>query len=86
MPGGTGGGIKTTTFGTIVLDLWTSLRGQVEVTVFHRRLPAETVAKAYLIAALAFFWLSGVTVLLLAIVCRTSRAGEAGCTTRTSRS
>lgn len=66
-PGGTGGGIKTTTFGTIVLDLWTSLRGQVEVTVFHRRLPAETVAKAYLIAALAFFWLSGVTVLLLAI-------------------
>ncbi|GEM_PF-2904786 len=33
MPGGTGGGIKTTTFGTIVLDLWTSLRSQVEVTV-----------------------------------------------------
>ncbi|MFN4218853.1 MAG: TrkH family potassium uptake protein [Candidatus Bipolaricaulia bacterium] len=66
-PGGTGGGIKTSTFGTIMLDLWTSLRGQVEVTVFHRRVPAETVAKAYLIAALAFFWLTGATVTLLAL-------------------
>lgn len=64
-PGGTGGGIKTTTFGTIMLDLWTSLRGQVEATLFRRRLPAETVAKAYLIVTLALFWMTGVTVLLL---------------------
>lgn len=64
-PGGTGGGIKTTTFGTIVLDLWTTLRGQVEATFYRRRLSATVVAKAYLIATLAFFWLSGVTLLLL---------------------
>jgi trk system potassium uptake protein TrkH len=66
-PGGTGGGIKTTTFGTIVLDLWTSLRGQVEASLYRRRLPAATVAKSYLIAAWAFFWVTGATLVLLEI-------------------
>src|SRR5574337_167938 len=51
-PGGTGGGVKTTTFGTIVLDLWTTLRGQVEATLYRRQLPAATVAKSYLIVTL----------------------------------
>ena len=66
-PGGTGGGIKTTTFATIALDLWTTLRGQVEATLYRRRLPAAIVAKAYLIAAFAFVWLTVATLVLLGV-------------------
>lgn len=66
-PGGTGGGVKTTTFGTIVLDLWTTLRGQVETSLYRRRLPAAIVAKAYLITAFAFIWLTVTTLALLGI-------------------
>lgn len=66
-PGGTGGGIKTTTFGTIVIDLWTTLRGQVEAGAYHRRIAAANVAKAYLITAIAFIWLTVASFLLLGV-------------------
>lgn len=63
-PGSTGGGIKTTTFGTIVMALWATMRGHRDVMVFHRRLPADTVAKAFYLAGLAIVLVSVVTLIL----------------------
>lgn len=51
--GSTGGGIKTSTFGVMIISLWSSLRGGTDVVVYKRRLPNEVVTKAFLIASLA---------------------------------
>lgn len=63
-PGGTGGGIKTSTFGTMLIGLWAGIRGQNDVTVFHRRMPQETVIRAFSVALLAFFLTTGMTLVL----------------------
>jgi len=66
-PASTAGGIKTTTAGIIFATLWDTARGRQEVTVFHRRLPLETVANAFLLAFLAFALVTGATLLVLAV-------------------
>jgi len=53
-PGGTGGGIKTTTFGIICAAIWATLKGRADVMMFHRRIPQEIVHKAFVLSALAF--------------------------------
>lgn len=45
-PGSTGGGIKTTTFATLVALLVARWRGRTDAEMFGRRLPADLVAKA----------------------------------------
>ncbi|HBO84490.1 MAG: Trk family potassium uptake protein [Deltaproteobacteria bacterium GWC2_42_11] len=64
-PGGTGGGIKTTTFGIMMVALWSSVRGNTDVVVFERRLSHEAVARAYLIAAMGVIVITVATLLLL---------------------
>ena len=52
-PGGTGGGIKTTTFALIIATIVATLRGSKNTILFNRRIPAETVRRAFTIAVLA---------------------------------
>ena len=52
-PGGTGGGIKTTTFALIILTIRATLKGFRNTVVFNRRIPAETVRRAFAITFLA---------------------------------
>jgi trk system potassium uptake protein TrkH len=63
-PGGTGGGIKTSTFGTMLIVLWSGIRGKIDSTVFHRRIPQETAIRAFSVALLAFFLTTGMTLVL----------------------
>ena len=63
-PGSTGGGIKTTTFGTIVMALWATMRGYRDVMVFYRRIPTDIVAKAFYLAGLAIVLVSVATLVL----------------------
>ena len=63
-PGGTGGGIKTTTFGIVCASIWGTLRGRADVMMFHRRIPQELVTKSYVLAALALGLVTGFTMLL----------------------
>ncbi|NLH17524.1 MAG: hypothetical protein GX455_13195 [Phycisphaerae bacterium] len=47
-PGSTGGGMKTTTFGVLLVFLWLHLRGQEDnIRVFHRTIPRHCVHKAF---------------------------------------
>ncbi len=62
--GGTGGGIKTTTFAVIVLFVWSLLKGQQEVNIFERRIPKSTVSQTVGIGAMAIGWTFIVTLLL----------------------
>ena len=63
-PGGTGGGIKTTTFGVVISFLWSQLKGRdLHVNIFKREIPSGTVHKAF--AILSWF---GIIVLVDMII------------------
>ncbi len=66
-PGGTGGGVKTSTFGVTLAALWATIRGEPDATLFRRRLPREVVARAFLVCFTAFLALDLVAFLLLVI-------------------
>ncbi len=63
-PGGTAGGIKTTTFAVIGVFVWTTLRQREDVDFFWRRVPTPVVHKALALAILAMFLLTVFTHLL----------------------
>jgi trk system potassium uptake protein TrkH len=63
-PGGTGGGIKTSTFGTMLVGIWAGIRGRSDVTAFNRRIPQETVIRAFSVALLAFALTTGMALIL----------------------
>jgi trk system potassium uptake protein TrkH len=64
-PGGTGGGIKTTTFGTLVATTWSTIRGKRDVNLFRRRISSESISKAFVLSLLALFLVLLVSTLLL---------------------
>lgn len=64
-PGGTGGGVKTTTFGITVFALIATVRGGEETVAFKRRIPADTIARAFFISLMAFLALNVVAATLL---------------------
>lgn len=51
-PGSVGGGLKTTTFGIVILKIASILRGQERVVVFEREIAAGTVTKAFVITVI----------------------------------
>lgn len=57
-PGGTAGGIKTTTFGIIGVFVWTTLTRHGDVEFFWRRVPTMIVHRALTLAILAMFLLT----------------------------
>jgi trk system potassium uptake protein TrkH len=66
-PGGTGGGIKTTTavvFTGFIKKAW---RGGSHINLFHKRIPNGLVDKALAITAMAFALISAVTCLLVLV-------------------
>ncbi|MGH7274097.1 MAG: TrkH family potassium uptake protein [Nitrospiria bacterium] len=64
-PGSTGGGIKTTTFGIMMVALWSTMRGRRDVTLFYRRVPPEIISRAFFLAFLAMLFVTGFTLVLL---------------------
>jgi trk system potassium uptake protein TrkH len=52
-PGGTGGGVKTTTFTLILATIWATIRNSRDTILFRRRVPPETIRRAFAITLLA---------------------------------
>ncbi|MEW6517281.1 MAG: potassium transporter TrkG [candidate division FCPU426 bacterium] len=65
-PGGTGGGIKTTTAATVLVALWAMMRGRDRVAVFSRELPQDTVQKALVISITMALVVVGMSMLIIA--------------------
>ena len=63
-PGSTGGGIKTTTFISIVLSVFSTLRSDPHVVLEGRTLPKDIIQKALTIITLAAFWIFLMTSIL----------------------
>jgi trk system potassium uptake protein TrkH len=64
-PGGTGGGVKTSTFSITVAAIWAMIRGRAEPTLLKRRIPPALVARAFSICLIGFLALNLVAGLLL---------------------
>jgi len=63
-PGGTGGGIKTSTWTLIVSTIWATLRNSKNTILFNRRIPPETVRRAFTIMFLSMALISGAIFIL----------------------
>ena len=69
-PGGTGAGIKTVSFGIVLLFLFALLTGKENVNLFKRRIPAQIINKVFAICSIAFLW----TVIAVTILTFTEKA------------
>lgn len=63
-PSSTGGGIKTTTFGLLVLYTWSSLTGKEGIRLFKRRVSPDIIPKAFSIISLSLALVITMTILL----------------------
>ncbi|AGL01546.1 TrkH family potassium uptake protein [Desulfoscipio gibsoniae] len=66
-PGSVGGGIKTTTFGTVVLAVWSIVRGKKAVVLFEREIAPESVTKAFTVVVMAGMLVAIITLLLMIV-------------------
>lgn len=48
-PGGTGGGIKTTTFALALLSFMNMIRGKTKTDLFHKTITSESIQKSYMV-------------------------------------
>jgi len=66
-PGGTGGGVKTTTFALLWGMVASVIRGGDRVELFHRRVAPIVISRAVSVVVLASFLVFGVTMVLLVV-------------------
>ena len=64
-PASTGGGIKTTTYGALMVAVISSIRGSEDAVLFHKQIPVEILRRALSIAIIAFTLVFVVTLTLL---------------------
>ncbi|MEZ8218553.1 trk system potassium uptake protein TrkH [Candidatus Fervidibacteria bacterium JGI MDM2 SSWTFF-3-K9] len=63
-PGGTGGGVKTTTVAVLAAATWSSVRMREQVVIFHRSVHPEHLSKAVAFTLLAINTVGAATLLL----------------------
>jgi trk system potassium uptake protein TrkH len=63
-PGSTGGGIKTTTFATLLGAVWSQVRGKEDVIFFRERIVYSTIYKALTVTLSGLFLVVIITMLL----------------------
>ena len=63
-PGGTGGGIKTTTFAVILIAVIRYVRGEDEVVIFERKIRERQIHRAMVILSLSMLYITFVNFLL----------------------
>lgn len=64
-PGSVGGGIKTTTVGTVLLAIWAIVRGKKDVVVFEREIATSSVTKAFTVVVMAGILVAASTLTLM---------------------
>lgn len=66
-PGSTGGGIKTTTFAVALLNVLSLAQGKEHVEVFKRRIPTESVRRAFAVMTLSLL-IIGPAILIITVL------------------
>ncbi|MFL6556312.1 MAG: TrkH family potassium uptake protein, partial [Bacillus sp. (in: firmicutes)] len=70
-PGSTGGGIKTTTFTTLLGAVWSQIRGKEDVIFYRQRIEYETIYKALTVTLSGLF-----LVILMTLILTISERGQ----------
>ncbi|WP_412762566.1 TrkH family potassium uptake protein [Priestia megaterium] len=63
-PGSTGGGIKTTTFATLIGAVWSQIRGKEDVNFFRRKVTYDVIYKSLTVTSIGLFIVFVVAMLL----------------------
>ncbi len=63
-PGSTGGGIKTATFGILLVTIWSMLKNRDRVSIFKRTIPRHVVRKALVVFFMGLAWILIFTIAL----------------------
>jgi len=63
-PSSTGGGVKTTTFGLLILYVWSTLKGKEEIQIFKRRISRDIIPKVLTVITLSLGLVITMTILL----------------------
>ena len=63
-PGGTGGGIKTTTFTVVILSIASYIRGSSEVVVFRRSIAKDQIQRALVVMSLSVTYIAFINLLI----------------------
>jgi trk system potassium uptake protein TrkH len=66
-PGSTGGGIKVTTFGILLMAIFSNIKGDEETVVLKRRVPQVVVNKALSIAGLSMLLIFIMTIFVVSV-------------------
>lgn len=66
-PGSTGGGIKVTTFGILLMAIFSNIKGNEETVVLKRRVPQVVVNKALSIAGLSMLLIFIMTTIVISV-------------------
>lgn len=64
-PGSTGGGIKTTTFATLLGAVWAQVKGKEDVIFFRQRVDPSMIYKSLTVTVSGLFMVTAVTMLLM---------------------
>ena len=64
-PASTGGGVKTTTFGALMVAVISTIRGDEEALLFHRTIPVEILRRAFSIVVISLSLVFLVTLTLM---------------------
>ncbi len=63
-PASTAGGIKTTTFGVLLLTVWSTVRGHEETIIYKKTIPTTIIYKALAILSISLILISIITIVL----------------------
>lgn len=66
-PGSTGGGIKTTTFSVIIMNLWATIRGRKDTVAFNRRIPEDIISRSLVVLSLSSIYVIIATIIIIHI-------------------
>ena len=63
-PGGTGGGLRTTTFAVALLNIWSTVKGKTSTVVFGREIEQKSIRRAYATISLSIIMMGILTFLI----------------------
>jgi len=66
-PGSTGGGIKTTTFSVVIMNIWCTIRGKRDTVIFRQRISEAMISRSLVVLAMAVIFVNIVTLVIIDI-------------------
>ncbi|MGA9293646.1 MAG: potassium transporter TrkG [Ignavibacteriaceae bacterium] len=63
-PGSTGGGIKTTSFGILIKNIFSTLGGRKDTALFKRKISSDLISNAFILISISLMWITIVVIIL----------------------